>query len=60
MVYSYYVSTSGEWVKSKTFDSIKEFKEYAVKHPRECYACSTTEPDLLGKAYSEHPCHKAK
>lgn len=55
MVYSYYMSDSGEWVKSKNFESVKEFKEYAVKHPRQTYVCSTSEPDLKGRSYSEHP-----
>ncbi len=55
MVYSYYMNDAGEWCKSKTFDSWKEFKEYAIKHPKTCFVGSTTEPDFLGRAYSGHP-----
>ena len=54
MVYSYYMNDAGEWTKGKTFETWKEFKEYAVKHPKPCYVGSNTKPDLKGPVYDEY------
>lgn len=55
MIYTYYTNESGICVKGKTFETMKAFKEYAVKHPQCGLSASTVEPDLLGRAYSRHP-----
>ena len=54
MWYSYYMSDTGEWTKSKTFDTKNEFYDYAYKHPKSCFVLSSTPPDFLGRAYSEY------
>ena len=55
MIYSYRTDSNGLCVKGKTYESIKDFKAFAVRHPKENWCASTTEPDLLGRAYSANP-----
>ena len=54
MWYSYYMNSSGEWAKSKKFDSKEDFYTYAAKHPSQCFVLSTSEFDPYGRAYSNH------
>ena len=52
MWYSYYMGDSGEWVKSKSFETKEDFYDYAYKHPKSCFVLSSTPPDFLGRSYS--------
>lgn len=53
MWHSYYINNSGEWTKSKNFETKQDFYNYAIKHPSQCFVLSTSEFDPLGKAYSK-------
>ena len=53
MWYSYYMSDTGEWTKSKSFESKSDFYDYAYKHPKPCFVLSSTPPDFLGRAHSD-------
>ena len=51
MWFSYYINSSGEWVKSRKFETLDAFYDYAYRHPSHCFTASTSEFDPLGKAY---------
>ena len=51
---SYYVTSSGEWSKSKKFETIQDFYNYAAKHPSACFVASTSEFDPIGRAHSDY------
>ena len=53
MWYSYYVNSSGEWTKSKNFETKEDFYNYTAKHPSQCFVLSSSPFDPLGRAYSE-------
>jgi len=55
MWYSYKINDAGQVVCGKTFESKKDFIKYACKSPKETLYVSNTEPDTLGRAYSENP-----
>ena len=55
MIYSYFTNDSGIRVKGKTFESMKAFINYAVKHPEMNMSASTVEVDLKDRAYSASP-----
>ena len=52
MWYSYYINSSGEWTKSKKFETLEQFEKYVYKHPSVCFVASTSEPDFNGRAHS--------
>ena len=52
MWYSYYINSSGEWTKSKKFETLEQFYNYVYKHPSSCFVASTSEPDFSGRAHS--------
>ena len=55
MIYSYFTNDAGIRVKGKTFESMADFYNYAAKNPKLQLSASTTEIDLLGRAYSGNP-----
>lgn len=53
MWYTSYVNDAGIAVAGREFDSLAKAIAWASKRPTVTIAISNTEPDLLGRAYSE-------
>lgn len=53
MWYTSYVNDAGIIVAGREFDSLAKAIAWASKRPTVAVAISNTEPDLLGRAYSE-------
>ena len=53
MWYTSYVNDAGIAVAGRSFDSLAKAVKWASKRPTVTIAISNTEPDLLGRAYSE-------
>lgn len=53
MWYTSYVNDAGIAVAGREFDSLAKAIDWASKRPTVAIAISNTEPDLLGRAYSE-------
>ena len=55
MWYTYKINDSGKTVLSKAFEKKEDAIRHACKTPKEATFISNTEPDLLGRAYSDDP-----